>query len=231
MARTPDGRGPLAIGLLISLAAHLAALAWVRLDVPSMETARLDVIAVRPADPVEPEPPLLVVRIQPPGMSVPSAAAAPGPRSVPVSTPAATRQPASLDAPVRLTASTPSRVSLAPAAPIAPAPEIVLASTADETAGVGDASTLPARGVVLRQGDGAAGGNGTSGTAPEGRGRSPFSGGVTSIGPGGDCITPGLIAPGGRSLPVVGRARTGGAGPGSTIGRRGGLGGSGNRNP
>ena len=91
---------------------------------------------MRPADPVEAEPPLLVVQIRPPGMSVPSAsAAAPGPRSVPASAPASTPAPASFDAPVRLTASTPSRVSLAPAAPIAVAPEIILASTADETRG------------------------------------------------------------------------------------------------
>lgn len=222
MPRTPHSRGPLAIGLLVSLAAHAAALVIVTIDVPESSRARLAVVPVRPADleRVEPESPIPVVEIRPPGMRLPAAGGGGGPEraeAVPVAT-AAPAPVSELEAPVRLTASTRSRVTLAPAAPVARAPEIVLAARAGDSDGsdAEEAGKRPARGIILRTGGGAA--PGTEGAAGPGRGRGvlPGTGGVTVVGPGGDCITPGLAVPGGQGLPrtdrlpPTGRPRSGG---------------------
>jgi len=202
MARTPPDRIPLAVGLLISLAVHLAALAVVKLDVPETTSTRLEI--VQPATPeraAPPEPVMQVVEIRPPGMTLPSGGAGGddrGGRTARAIDPGAAISLAS-SAPVpRTTAARGiSTVSLAARAPVVSTLTVTLAASPADDPDVDDeapATRRPGRGVVLK-GAGASAGSGTPGRGATGRGLGTESGGLTIIGPGGDCITPGASLP------------------------------------
>lgn len=227
MARNPAGRTPIAVGLFISVAAHVAALVIVKLDVPEPSTtAQLTWVQTVPAEPApDPEPPIQIIEIRPPGMSLPSGGSAGSSEAAPESTDGGALAvtnvvqsgPRRLDAPGR------SSVELAPRAPAVDVTPVVLASLPsggeaedrDERKG-----QRPGRGVVLRQ-DGASGGSGSSGMGRTGRGIGLGTGGVTVIGPGGDCITPGSSTPVGLSIPNSPTPFTGNGGR-ATRGRTGG---------
>ncbi|MDH3732064.1 MAG: hypothetical protein OEU54_00960 [Gemmatimonadota bacterium] len=227
MARTPGTRTPIAIGLLVSLAAHLAVLAMVAIDIPEtpVTSPMLTWIEVAPAEPAsELEPAIQVIEIRPPGMSLPSGGSsgatgrsAPddggGAMAVANLVTAGTRH---LDAPGR------SSAELAPKAPAVDVTPVVLASASAGGADDEDepSARRPGRGVVLREG-GASGGSGFSGNGRFGRGFGGSTGGVTVIGPGGDCITPGSGTPVGLSIPN-GPTPFSGNGGRATRGRTGG---------
>ena len=190
----------MSIAIVLSIAAHAAALAVVKIEIPTVSpsAAGLSVIATAPA-PTPVEPPIQVIEIRPPGMVLPAGGAAPAapanasirsstiPSASPIRGPGAT-----IDRPR-------AAIQLAPRAPEAEFARIVVASTAGPDDGGDLGSTFtpdprPGRGVVLKQGgvDWAAGGSGVGTT---GRGRGVSTGGLTVTGTGGDCITPGLARP------------------------------------
>jgi hypothetical protein len=203
MARTPPGRGPLAVGLLISLGAHVAALALVKLDVPEVSSTELEIVrAATPGRPAPPEPVMQVVEIRPPGMNLPSGGAGGGDRG---GRPARAVDPGAAislasSAPVPRASSTrgASTVSLAARAPVVPVLTVALAASpagaeVDEQAQV---ARRPGRGVVLRgSGTSASEGSSARSRGATGRGLGTNSGGLTIVGPGGDCITPGASLP------------------------------------
>ncbi|MFV1986510.1 MAG: hypothetical protein ACC682_04475 [Gemmatimonadota bacterium] len=202
MARTTPGRIPLAVGLSISLVAHLTALAFVKIDVPDMSSTRLEMVPVVIAErAAPPRPAIQVVEIRPPGMSLPSGGSRGGVRTA---APARTVDPG---ASVSLVSSTPvprrsatrgvSTVSLAARVPVVSILTVALATSLEGGPDLDEEATVarrPGRGVVLR-GAGVSGGSGAPSRGLAGRGLGTGSGGVTIIGPGGDCITLGSSLP------------------------------------
>ena len=204
MTRNPGGRTRIAIGLLVSLVAHAAAIAVVSIEIPTPAPSPvLTWVEATPSPPEsEPEKPLQVYEIRPPGMSLPSGGSAAatkqaddGGGAVVIAPPAAAASP-------RLDAPGSSSIELAPkASPVEVSPIVLAAAPAG---GADDESTekarRPGRGVVLRA-EGSSGETGASGRGTTGRGFGGSTGGVTIIGPGGDCITPGSGTPTGLGLP------------------------------
>lgn len=205
----------LAISIVASVLVHGGLLAWVSFRVPEIPKAPRIVQtapAIEVAEVTPPEPPEVVIQIQPPGVlpigsDAGTAAAQPAPEVVQLQT-------------------EPVGVPEAKLPDLAPASRgIILASAAtpvdarsEVPAGAVEAPPKrPNRGIIKRP-DGAepswaSGGRGTSGS-----GRGSGGGGVTIAGPGTDCITAGLADPNGR-IPTITPIQTSG---GSS---RGGLGG------
>ena len=210
MARTQSGRAPLAIGLSISLVAHLTALSFVKLDVPEMSSTPIEIVPVVTTERAAPPRPVIqMVQIRPPGMSLPSGGTGGGERS---DAPARTVDPGAAvslvspaPAPAPRTSATRgvSTVSLAARAPAVSILTVALATSVEGGPDLDEEATVarrPGRGVVLR-GAGVSGGSGGPIRGDAGRGLGTGSGGVTIIGPGGDCITPGSSLPTFRRIP------------------------------
>lgn len=191
------------VSLAISGALHAGLLAWVVVDIP-VSDASIDRAPIRAPAPAPvraaADRPIQVVQIRPPGVALPSGGAATRTAEAPPSVPV---EPAA-------TAPRPSRAVTAPGAvlasltPVESSSSWSLPSPSGEPEETADTTGRPNRGVILR---GRAGG----GDAPsDGRGAGSSTGGlgsgvgVTIVGPGGDCITPGLAIPGsGLGAPVA----------------------------
>jgi hypothetical protein len=214
--------------MLVSAGAHAALLAWVSIDMPRVPTARIELVPRTTADPDPPEPSVQVVEIRMPGVRLPGGTLAAGssPRGSAPSGPAgaipfeaavtapAVTAPAVTAPEVRRSPTLVSRTVMT--APATSPGGLELPAIADSASGaaVTGAAGRPARGVVLRAPGTAPGApTGTYGSSGSG-GLGGFGGGVTIVGPGGDCITPG------RSVPDV--PRLGSRAPGLEPGRGGG---------
>lgn len=196
-----------AAAALLSVAIHAAVLAWAVLPIPGTEkTSGLRVFVTPPAlEERAPERALEVIRIRPPGLLAAGGGASEA--GIPA-----------VAAPV-LTTPPPSRATTGPSlepsvALLAPAVETPSAPPLAAPGGEGEAeapTSRPNRGVVLKTG----GSDADRGRGVRGVGAASGLGGgtgVTVVGRGGDCITPGLAvpeAPRGGWLPN-GRGRPGG---------------------
>lgn len=222
-------RPALAIGLAASVAVHAAVLAFGAIEVPLASTPEIRLVrppAPLPAATPEREAPPLVAVIRPPG-ALPSGGAqgtpggdvtAPGERPPPIGTEASdapTATPTPRRAPqalATLAATTPAAETGSPALPLV-----------RDTATASPAAR-PDRGIILRTGPastGAGGGRVTGTGGAGGRGGLASGGGVATVGPGGDCITPGIA---GREGSVRGPSALPGRaqGPAGRSGRPGG---------
>lgn len=203
------------VSIAISGAVHAALLAWVVVDVPASDTP-IDRAAIRAPAPVRAavDRPIQVVQIRPPGVALPSGGASTRTAEAPPSIPA---EPVAT-APKLSAAATAPGAMLASLTPVESSSSWSLPAPAGEPEETAEATGRPNRGVILRGraggGQVASGGRGT-GSSTGGLGSGV---GVTIVGPGGDCITPGLAVPGaGLGSPVVRpepRVRPGGLVPG-----------------
>ena len=213
-------RRPLAGGLLVSVAAHAAVLAWAAIEIPGAgPPGPLARIAPPPDRAPIAETAIQVVHIRPPG-PVPARSGAP-----PADAPLAVRRgsvvaPSAAPAPMPRMALPPRRViaTLASASAALALPDAASDHEEKERARAG--AERPDRGIILRGEGRESARGGAGGIAGSGLGAAGGSG-VTLVGRGGDCITPGsvvptAVGPGGGWLP---NRRVGGPGRGS-IGRR-----------
>ncbi len=179
-AREARIRRRFVVGLLASTGAHAALFALPAIEIPLFSDVRADrrVVTHRPS-PAAPRPieVVRIVEIRPPGPASASAGASAAPAAGSGAATAAVRSPS------------PSRPAHLP-----PAMQLALAPVSD-TAGAPPSLGPPARGVYQRRaGTGSRGAGGRAGgTHGSGLGLGNGSSGVTIIGPGGDCISPGAV--------------------------------------
>ena len=196
----------LGIAMLVSAGAHAALLAWVSIDMPQVPSARIELVRRTTADLDRPEPSVQVVEIRMPGVRLPGGTMAAGTSpegstsrgpggAIPLET--AVTAP-----PVRSIPTLDRHAAVMTAHATSPA-GLDLPALADSASGMEKAAAAgrPARGVVLRPAGKAPGASAeTHGSSGSG-GLGGIGGGVTIVGPGGDCITPGESVPDGRRLP------------------------------
>ncbi len=201
-------RRRLGVALLVSAAVHAALFALPAIQVPLLPdsvvtrgvvTHRPGLAAERPIEVVH------VVEIRPPGPASIDAGGQGGSPSGRASIPTASH---AAGAATRIA---PSGAAGPVSAPVRSSLRLALTAIAD-TASEAPSLGPPKRGVYERP-HGAApegAGRGLGGRGGAGRGLGLGSGGVTVIGPGGDCISPGVV-PRTGSLGLPGLARPGGA--------------------